>query len=56
MKKLAKEIKKGDKLKLAGKIFTVEEIEISDVGKQGTKKCRIVAKPETGDKMVLIRP
>lgn len=56
MKKTAKEIKKGDKIKIAGKVFTVEEIEISDIGKQGTRKCRIVAKPQEGDKMVLIRP
>lgn len=56
MKKPAKEIKKGDKIKIAGKEFTVEEIEISDISKQGTKKCRMVAKPEEGEKMVLIRP
>jgi len=56
MKKVAKEIKKGDKIRLAGKTFSVEETEISDIGKQGTKKCRIVAKSETGEKIVLIRP
>jgi translation elongation factor P/translation initiation factor 5A len=56
MKKTAKEIKKRDKIKLAGKVLVVEEIEISDIGKQGTKKCRIVAKSETGEKIVLIRP
>ena len=56
MKKTAKEIKRGNKIKLAGKALTVEETEISDIGKQGTKKCRIVAKSETGEKIVLIRP
>ncbi|MFH1802104.1 MAG: hypothetical protein ABH864_01495 [archaeon] len=56
MKKKAREIKKGDKIKVAGKIFSVEEIEISEIGKQGSKKCRIVAKSESGEKIVLIRP
>lgn len=56
MKKTAKEIKKGDKLKLAGKILLVEEIELSDISKQGTKKCRILAKSDTGEKITLIRP
>ena len=56
MKKTAKEIKRGNKIKLAGKVLTVEETEISDIGIQGTKKCRIVAKSETGEKIVLIRP
>ena len=56
MKKTAKEIKKGDKIKIARATFLVEEVETSDVGKQGTKKCRIVAKSEKGEKIVVIRP
>lgn len=56
MKKKAKELKKGDKIKIAGKPFTVEEIETSDIGKQGTKKCRIVASSPSGEKVVIIRP
>lgn len=34
----------------------VEEVEISDIGKQGTKKVRIVAKKKSGEKIVIIRP
>ena len=56
MKKKAKDLKKGDKIKIAGKEFEVEDIEISDIGKQGVRKCRIEAKPKDGDKIIIIRP
>lgn len=56
MKKQAKDVKKGDVLKIAGEIVAVESIEVSDLGKQGTKKCRIVAKKPNGDSTVIIRP
>jgi translation elongation factor P/translation initiation factor 5A len=56
MKKPAKELKKGDRIIIAGKTFIVENIEISDIGKQGTKKVRIEAKTEQGEKIVIIRP
>jgi len=56
MKKKAKELKVGDRIKIAGKSFIVENIETSDMGKQGTKKCRIEAKSGPGEKIVFIRP
>ena len=56
MKKKAGELKKGEKIKIAGKGFTIEEIEISEIGKQGIRKVRIVAVDEKGEKMVIIRP
>ncbi|MBU0760099.1 MAG: hypothetical protein KJ600_05590 [Nanoarchaeota archaeon] len=56
MKKEAKKLKKGDKIKLAGRTFTVNETELSEIGKQGTKKCRIIAESESGEKIVIIRP
>ena len=56
MKKLAKEIKRGDKINIAGTSFLVEETEVSDIGKQGVKKVRIVAKSSSGEKVVVIRP
>jgi len=56
MKKEAKNLKMGDKIKIAGKFFTITNIETSDIGKQGTKKCRIEAEPESGDKIAIIRP
>ena len=56
MRKKAKELVKGDKVTLAGKKFTVEEVELSDIGKQGTKKVRLVLKSDSGEKMVVIRP
>ena len=56
MKKKAKDIKKGERIILAGKKFLIEEIEISDIGKQGTKKVRLIAKSDSGEKITLIRP
>ena len=56
MKKKAKELKKGDKITLAGKKYSVEEIEISDIGKQGKRKCRLVLTDEKGEKSIIIRP
>jgi translation elongation factor P/translation initiation factor 5A len=56
MKKKANELRKGNKIKIAGKDFVIENIEQSDIGKQGTRKCRIEAKNEAGEKIVIIRP
>lgn len=56
MKKLAKEIKRGDMIKVANQAYFVEETEISDIGKQGKRKVRIVALTERKEKIVLIRP
>jgi len=56
MKKIAKDLKKGDKINIAGKVFRIETIEISEIGKQGKRKVRIESKPETGENLVLIRP
>ncbi len=56
MKKQAKDLKKGDKIKIAEKIFIIEEIEISDIGKQGKRKVRIVCSDEKNEKLVVIRP
>ena len=56
MKKLAKEIKRGDKIKVANQAYSVEETEIADIGKQGKRKIRIVALTERKEKIVLIRP
>ena len=55
-KKKAIEIKKDDTIKIAGEELLVEEVEVSDMGKQGTKKVRFVAKKKNGEKIVLIRP
>ncbi|HLC53129.1 MAG TPA: hypothetical protein VJK03_01170 [Candidatus Nanoarchaeia archaeon] len=56
MKKKAIEIKKGDIVVMGGEELEVEEVEISDIGKQGTKKVRLVAKKKSGEKIVIIRP
>ena len=56
MKRKAIDLKKGEHIELAGKKFTIEEIEVSDIGKQGKRKVRIVAKSEAGERIVIIRP
>ncbi|MBM3233189.1 hypothetical protein FJZ18_03425 [Candidatus Pacearchaeota archaeon] len=56
IKKKAFEVKKGDSIKIGGEEMIVEETEISDIGKQGAKKVRIVAKKKNGEKAILIRP
>ena len=56
MKKKAEELKKGDKFAIGTEILSVESIELSDVGKQGVKKCRIVALRTGGDKVIIVRP
>lgn len=56
MKKLAKELKKGDKIIVAGKLFSIEIIELSEIGKQGTRKVRLELVDEKKEKIVIIRP
>lgn len=56
MKKPAKELEKGEKIKVGGKVFLVENIEFSEIGKQGVRKCRIEARSDSDEKIVLIRP
>ncbi len=56
MNKKALEIKKGDKIVVGGEEMEVEEIETSDMSKQGSKKVRMVAKRKNGEKTVIIRP
>jgi hypothetical protein len=56
MKKKVGELKKGEKIKIGPKWFTVSGIELSEIGKQGVRKCRIEAKSDAGEAIVLIRP
>ncbi len=56
MKKKAIEIKKGSTIIIGGEELFIEETEVSDISKQGTKKVRFVAKRKTGEKIILIRP
>ena len=56
MKKTAKELNKGDKINMAGKTFTVQNVELSEISKQGSKKCRLELISSEGEKLVIIRP
>ncbi len=56
MKKQAKDLAKGDKIKIADQTCIIEDIEISDIGKHGKRKVRIEVITEKGEKIVIIRP
>lgn len=56
MKKKAKDLKVGDRIVVAGQEFIVRQNEVSDIGKQGIQKCRLVISNEKNEKVVIIRP
>jgi len=56
MKKQAKDLKKGDTVIIAGQKCIIESIELSEIGKHGKRKCRIEAKTQNNEKIVIIRP
>ena len=56
MKKKAKELKKGDRILITGKKYLIENIEFSEIGKQGTRKCRLELKSDSGEKSAIVRP
>ena len=56
MKKKASELKQGDKVVITGRKCVIKSIEISEIGKHGSSKCRIEAESESGEKIVIIRP
>lgn len=56
MNKKAEELKKGDKILIGQEYLEIESLEISDIGKQGIKKCRIVAIKPDNERIVIIRP
>jgi len=56
MKKKAKDLKKGNMIIIAGINCVIQNIEISEIGKHGKRKCRIEAKDNKNKKIVVIRP
>ncbi|MAH06994.1 hypothetical protein CMI38_01955 [Candidatus Pacearchaeota archaeon] len=62
MKKKAIEIKEGDRVNIAGKLFNIKEIEVSDTitkgksGANGKRKVRLVAVDKDNQKIIIIRP
>lgn len=56
MKKLAKELKKNDKVLLAEQTCIIESIELSGIGKQGKRKARIVLLTPKNEKLIIVRP
>ena len=56
VKKEAGKLKVGEKVKLPDGNATVKKIELSNIGKHGTAKCRIEALSDKGELKILIRP
>lgn len=56
MKREAKDVKKGDIIILAGKKCSVAEVELSEIGKHGKRKVRILAITPNKERVVVIRP
>lgn len=56
MTKPAKDLKVREKIKIADQTCVIESIELSDIGKQGKRKSRIVVITPKNEKLVLIRP
>ncbi len=56
MKKLAKDLKAGDTIVVGAQKLEIKRIELSELGKQGTSKCRIEASTPKGESVVIIRP
>ena len=54
--KKAIDLKVGNKIKVGGEVLFIEDIEVSDAGKHGTKKVRIKARKNNEETIVLIRP
>ena len=55
MKKKAKDLKKGDKIKILDNVWEVVGTETSEIGKQGSQKCRLELS-SSGEKLAIIRP
>lgn len=56
MRKQAKELKKGDKINIAGQIGIVQETELSEIGKHGKRKVRIIVLTPQSERITIIRP
>ncbi|MBS3155636.1 hypothetical protein J4413_00175 [Candidatus Woesearchaeota archaeon] len=51
---LAKDLKKGDKIRFDNQNLIVEKVEVSKIAKHGKAKCRIEALDENNEKKVFI--
>lgn len=56
MQKKASQLNKGDRVQVAEQKCTIESTELSDIGKQGKRKVRLVVLTERGEKLVIVRP
>ncbi len=55
-RKKASELKKGDKAMIDGQLCEIISVELSALGKHGTKKCRIIAAAPSQETKVVVKP
>lgn len=55
MKKKFSELKVGDKIVVDGVNISVTEFEMSNIGKHGSVKCRVVGLNDKNERVVVIR-
>jgi translation elongation factor P/translation initiation factor 5A len=56
MKKQAKDLKSGERIEIAGQTCRILNAELSDIGKQGKRKCRLELLTDKNEKIVIVRP
>ncbi|MDD5331719.1 MAG: hypothetical protein PHE43_02775 [Candidatus Nanoarchaeia archaeon] len=55
MEKELKDLKPGEKINLEGNNYIVKEIEVSNIGKHGRSKCRLVVITSKKEEKILVR-
>lgn len=55
MEKQLKDLKPGEKIKFEDNEYTVKSVEVSNVGKHGRSKCRLVVLTKNKEEKVLVR-
>lgn len=55
MEKQLKDLKPGEKIRFEDNDYTVKSVEVSNIGKHGRSKCRLVVLTKNKEEKVLVR-
>ena len=55
MEKELKDLKPGERINFEGNNYTVKEVEVSNIGKHGRSKCRLVVIASNKEEKILVR-
>ncbi|MDD5254400.1 MAG: hypothetical protein PHG05_04895 [Candidatus Nanoarchaeia archaeon] len=55
MEKELKDLKPGEKINFEGNTYIVKEIEVSNIGKHGRSKCRLIVISSNKEEKILVR-